>query len=327
MSQVQPPRVLVVIPCLNEEATLERVVAAAVLTNDMAMQIIIVDGGSQDHTLQIAQNLTSSFPNVLLAHNPKRVQSAAINLAVRNFGATSDYLIRLDAHADYPSDYCKILVREAERTDAASVVVSMRTVGRGWFQRAVAVAQNSRLGTGGSPHRSSVLQGRWTDHGHHALMRVEAFKKVGGYDELFSRNEDAELDLRLQRAGFRIWLTGETSITHYPRSTPRALFRQYLGNGAGRAQTMIKHRGRPQLRQSAPIALLPIALVALLSPFSPIAALPLIVWAVCCISYGAVLGIVSNDSAAVGAGPAAMIMHLGWSLGFWTQIAKTTCRR
>ena len=42
-------------------------------------------------------------------------------------------------------------------------------------------------------------EGHWADHGHHALMRISAFRAVGGYDESFSHNEDAELDYRLGR--------------------------------------------------------------------------------------------------------------------------------
>ena len=41
-------------------------------------------------------------------------------------------------------------------------------------------------------------------------MRIAAFRAVGGYDESFSHNEDAELDYRLRQAGYRIWMTDKT---------------------------------------------------------------------------------------------------------------------
>ena len=84
--------------------------------------------------------------------------------------------------ATIPTDYCDRLVEEAAATGADSVVVSMATKGVGAFQKATAFAQNSKLGNGGSKHREGA-EGHWTDHGHHALMRVEAFRAVGGYDE------------------------------------------------------------------------------------------------------------------------------------------------
>src|SRR5207248_7193295 len=143
-------------------------------------------------------------------------------LAARLMGERRPWLVRVDAHADYPPNYASTLIAEARRTGAASVVVAMETRGEGTFQRAVAAAQNSRLGAGGSPHRR-VTPGRWVDHGHHALFRLDAFEAVGGYDEGFSHNEDAEFDLRLRQQGGRIWLTDKVRIGYHPRATPSAL--------------------------------------------------------------------------------------------------------
>jgi succinoglycan biosynthesis protein ExoA len=270
--------------------------------------------------------MTQRFANVFLLDNPKRVQAAAVNLAAREFGAGVEFLLRLDAHAEYPDDYAVTLIEEAIRTRAESVVVSMKTRGVGWFQRAVAAAQNSKLGTGGASHRMSVSEGRWTDHGHHALMRIDAFRNIGGYDESFSHNEDAELDFRLRQAGMRIWLTSKTFMTHYPRTSPVALFRQYVSYGAGRARTAIKHRARLRLRQMAPIAVVPITLLAAASPWNWIVAIPVTIWALGCVAYGTVLAIKSRDGALIASGAAAIIMHFGWSLGFWRTACTTLGR-
>ena len=211
------------------------------------------------------------------------------------------------------------LVDEAMETGATSVVVGMETIGRPGFQRAAAVAQSSRLGAGGSAHRNGGASG-WVDHGHHALFRLDAFAACGGYDESFSHNEDAELDVRLARAGGRIWLTGAAPMTYYPRATAGALWRQYLNYGRGRARTVLKHRTRLRLRQALPLAVAPAALAALAAPLWWPAALPALGWALACLTYGAVLGLRRRDVWAALAGPAAMIMHLAWSAGFWSQL-------
>ena len=205
------PGVLAVIPCLNEDHTIERLVNQLLQNNrEYPLRIVIADGGSSDRTAKIAQKLASQHPNVLYLHNQKRLQSTAINLAVATFGTDAEFLIRLDAHADYPDDYCRILLEEAKITSAASVVVAMETRGITCFQRAVAAASNSKLGNGGLAHRMAPATGKLVDHGHHALMRIDAFNSVGGYDESYSHNEDAELDVRLRKAGFSIWLTSKT---------------------------------------------------------------------------------------------------------------------
>ena len=101
----------------------------------------------------------------------------------------------------------------------------MRSEGENCFQRAAAVAQNSVLGTGGAAHRRSGEEG-FVDHGHHALFDLKQFDSVGGYDDTLSHNEDAEFDIRLTRAGGRIWLTRAIEVTYFPRSHPLALYRQ-----------------------------------------------------------------------------------------------------
>jgi succinoglycan biosynthesis protein ExoA len=284
------------------------------------MRIVIADGGSSDKTSTIAGKLAKEFDNVVFLYNPKRVQSAAVNLAVESYGKDAEFLIRIDAHATYPADYCKILLEEAEQTQASSVVVAMHTVGTTCFQQAVAAAQNSKIGNGGSAHRSVGTKGMWVDHGHHALMRIDAFRKIRGYDESFSHNEDAELDTRLTQAGFRIWMTGKTALTYYPRSAPISLFQQYADYGHGRARHIRKHKARPKLRQLAPAFVVPAALLLLGTPFTGLAALPFMLWALLCLTYGVVMGVQARNRCIAAAGPAAMIMHFGWSVGFWEGI-------
>ena len=310
--------VLIVIPCLNEEAHIEalaRQMIGAPLS--LPRRIVIADGGSTDRTAEIAQRLTAEFSEIAYLENPKKLQSAAVNLAAATYGAGAEFLIRLDAHADYPRGYCQALIDGAEQTGAASVVVAMETASVHEFQRAVAAAQNSKLGNGGSAHRLAGGEGRFVDHGHHALMRLAAFNAVGGYDETFSHNEDAELDTRLGTAGYKIWLTGKTHLKYYPRATPQALFRQYLKYGAGRAATILKHRARPKPRQLAPAAVLPALVLAL---FGGVLALPLAAWAALCLGYGLLLAVKEKDPVIALAGPAAMIMHLAWSIGFWRRM-------
>ncbi|MGF9692452.1 glycosyltransferase family 2 protein [Rhizobium sp. 0TCS1.26] len=320
-SPIQPEmRSLIVIPCLNEArhiGTLLRDLAESRGNNDML--IVVADGGSTDGTREIVAGLTPSIADLVLLENPKRIQSAAVNLAVERFGYGRQYLIRIDAHGDYPEDYCQILLQEAVDTGADSVVVGMKTVGTGTFQRATALAQNSKLGNGGSKHREGA-EGQWIEHGHHALMRIEAFRAVGGYDESFTHNEDAELDHRLRKAGYRIWMTAKTFMTYYPRSAPYPLFRQYLGYGRGRARNLLKHRSVPKLRQALPLMVMPVIVGAGLAVLHWVAAVPLLLWAGLCLAYGVWIAVSERNAYGPLAAISAMIMHAAWSAGFWLEL-------
>lgn len=318
--------VLAVIPCLNEAAHIERV--ALKLLEDagpLDLTVVIADGGSSDGALEIAQRLAAEHPGIIVLKNNKRLQSAALNYAVEKYSMGKHYLIRVDAHSNYPDNYCRRLVQIQSETGAASVVVSIITKGNACFQRAAAAAQNSRLGNGGAPHRVSGL-GRFVDHGHHALMLISAFRSVGGYDETFSHNEDAELDIRLRAARYQLWLAGQFYITYFPRASAGALFRQYFSYGKGRCRTLIKHGKWPKVRQTLPLAVGPVVAAALFSPLAPILAVPAFAWASLCILYGITLGIRSADSCAAMSGLAAMTMHLGWSLGFLSAGATSLAK-
>jgi succinoglycan biosynthesis protein ExoA len=313
-------RALIVIPALNEARVIASVIARILEDDDLVDPLLLVaDGGSTDGTREIVARMAADDRRVRLLENPRRLQSAALNLAARALGADRPWLVRVDAHADYPKNYASSLIAEAMRTGATSVVVSMDTVGEDGFQRAVAAAQNSVLGTGGSAHRLATA-GQWVDHGHHALFNREAFQSLGGYDETFSHNEDAELDLRLAKEGGKIWLTDQVRIGYYPRSTPGALAKQYFSYGKGRARTVLKHYTPLKIRQTLPLAVAPAVVSALAAPLFWPSVIPALVWALAALSFGVLLGLRKRDPAALMSGPAAMIMHVAWSAGFWAQL-------
>jgi GT2 family glycosyltransferase len=322
-----PGKALIVVPALNEATHIAAVLAGLIpFARRTGAQIVVADGGSTDGTRGIVRQMARDEPLIHLIDNPARLQGAGINLAVRTFGDAADWLLRIDAHSAYPPDYCDRLLSEAGKTGADAVVVSMKAVGQGPLQRLIAVAQNSRLGNGGAAHRSAP-EGRWVDHGHHALMRIAAFRAVGGYDESFSHNEDAELDHRLRTAGHRLWLTAETGLDYFPRRTLGSLLAQYFRFGRGRARNILKHRAGLGIRQAAVAALAPLVLLAPLTPLQPVFALPLAAWLLACFIGGVALAVAGRQPQAVLSGFIAGAMHLAWSAGFWAQTVPAVLRQ
>jgi succinoglycan biosynthesis protein ExoA len=316
--------VLIVVPCLNEAPNLPALLKKFCSDSPGAL-IVVVDGGSSDDSRGIVQDFSDRYDSVRLLDNPKRVQSAGINLAVRNYGQKREWLVRVDAHCVYPDDFVETLIDAAREHRAESVVVPMITKGMACFQTAVAAAQNSVLGTGGAAHRH-VGKGRYVDHGHHALLRLDRFYCAGGYDEDFSHNEDAELDQRLLKLGTRLWLEPRGAVIYSPRETPQRLYRQYFNHGGGRARTVLKHRLKLKIRQRLPLMILPMVCLASIGAAGTIyngnfimLAIPVLAWAVLCLGYGLALALRARSWCTVAAGGAAAIMHLAWSAGYWNR--------
>jgi succinoglycan biosynthesis protein ExoA len=310
-------RVVIFIPTLNEATHIIDVLRSLEPgARRLGAQIAVVDGGSDDGTVELVRQQAARFPAIVLLHNPKRLQAAAINLAAKHFRDQADWFIRVDAHAAYPEDYCDVLLEEALRTGAESVTVKMTAQGQGLIQRNIAAAQNALFGNGGSAHRSGG-EGRFVDHGHHALMQMSAFRAVGGYDESFSHNEDAELDQRLRKAGHRIWLTTATGILYFPRDSLGKLSRQYLNFGAGRFATALKHPGSLGGRHFVLMGLAPVAGLSAFSIFTPQAAMPLLMWFALCLVLGLVKAFRNRAPQLAFCGVAAAVMQLSWSVGFW----------
>jgi len=318
--------ILIVIPCLNEAQNLPRLIAQFACDAPGAM-IVVADGGSTDGSQAIVAEAANRHANLRLLDNPAKLQSAGINRAVAAYGNEHLWLLRVDAHCTYPPDYAGILVEAADRMAADSVVVPMVTRGDTCLQRAIAAAQNSKLGTGGSLHRH-IGDGQFVDHGHHALFKLEPFVQAGGYDEGFSHNEDAELDCRLVQGGARIWLEPSAHLTYLPRRTFGALFKQYRGYGRGRARTVRKHMLALKRRQQLPLLVLPAVaaggfglLLSVVWPLAGVLVLPALIWLFGSIAYGLYLAVSSRGFCTSMAGLAAATMHLAWSIGYWEFLA------
>lgn len=325
-------RVLVVVPTLNEEKHIAALLES--LINDVKAlpqgttgQIAVVDGGSDDRTVELSRAREHAGDPVVILNNPRRIQSAAMNLAARCLGRDTDVLIRCDAHAQYPADFCRRLLVTLEQEQADAVVVPMDSVGDGPLQKAIACVSNSLIGTGGSAHRGGARSG-FVDHGHHAAFRMNRFRTTGGYDEGYSHNEDAEYDCRQRALGAKIFLDASIRVKYRPRSTLKALCRQYFNYGAGRARTVRRHPGTIRLRQFlVPAHVLISGVSVLVSPWFP----AILLWPASYVTVvsvtSAYLGIREQSlSTAIIAAPAACAMHLSWGTGFLSSLRHPEAR-
>lgn len=101
----------VVIPCYNEERTLESVVDRVLRAArcGLDIEVIIVDDGSRDGSAEVIKNLAARYPEIVAASNGHNQGKGA---ALRNGfqKATGDIVLVQDADQEYdPAEYPKLL--------------------------------------------------------------------------------------------------------------------------------------------------------------------------------------------------------------------------
>lgn len=244
------PAISVILPVLNEESHLERAVLS-VLSQDYRgpLEIILALGPSRDRTNEIATKLASQDNRVKLLDSPTGKTAAGLNLALA--ASKSPVVVRVDGHAQIPSNYISLIVEILNRTGAVNVGGVMAAVGTTAFERAVAGAMRSPLGVGASRFHTGGEAGE-VDTVYLGAFRREALIAIGGFDERFTRAQDWELNFRLRENGGVIYFDPRLHVTYRPRSSVGALAKQYFEYGRWRRVVSRRHSGTINYRYLAP---------------------------------------------------------------------------
>jgi glycosyltransferase involved in cell wall biosynthesis len=211
----------IVIPALNEEKMiglcLESLTQLAFARD--RFEVLIVDNGSRDRTLAIAE----SFKDRL---NLKILQEAGVRIsALRNRGAraaSGDIVAFLDADCLAPTDWLDriyaLTPRETAGVLGAHYLLPENSswVGRTWhrYQEAPKSGDVSHVPAGD------------------LIMRREDFLKLGGFDESIQTNEDYELCERARKDGMHVRAFPEVGVIHLGTAQSlRVFFRKQAWHG------------------------------------------------------------------------------------------------
>lgn len=211
----------IIIPALNEEKMIGRCLESLTklaFARDR-FEVLVVDNGSRDRTLAIAE----SFKDRL---NLKVLQQAGVRIsALRNLGARAAsgcILAFLDADCLALADWLDRIFT-LTRADGAGVLgahyllpENSSWVGRTWhhYQEAPKSGKVSHVPAGD------------------LIMRREDFLKLGGFDETIQTNEDYELCDRARKAGMHVQAFPQIGVIHLGTAQSlRVFFRKQAWHG------------------------------------------------------------------------------------------------
>lgn len=281
-------------------------------------------------TAATAIRLAERDERVRVIDNPEGTTPAALNLAIA--AARHPVVVRVDAQSRLPQGYRDRVVALLRETGAVNV--GGRQIARAGEGMAgdIAIAMNMGLGHGGARYRSGS-EGGPVDTVYLGAFRAEALRAVGGYDEEFLTNQDAELNERLRRAGGIVWLDPALEVGYLPRRSLGALVRQFHAYGRGRVATARRHPGSIRPRQlAAPTLVLILLLAVALVAVDPRLLLVIVLAYLVLLVLGVGLSAGHGRRRLPFVVAALVTMHLAWGSGFliaWTRamIGQVSRRR
>ena len=221
--------VSVVMPVRNEGKFIRRVLDD-LSTQDFPqerMELIIVDGISDDDTYEAASTFESKFQNFRIISNPGKLSSKARNLGAK--AARGKYIVYIDGHCHLPSTKLLsdiVALFEKSGADALCRPQPLTLRPQTLFQRAVSLARASGLGHALDSTIYTNRERFVKAASSAASYRRSVFERVGYFDESFDACEDVEFNTRVDKAGLKSFISPKLTVEYAARRSIFALFTQ-----------------------------------------------------------------------------------------------------
>lgn len=190
----------VVIPALNEEDSIGGLLENLLSQTLKPAEIVITDGGSTDRTRDIVEEFVTSGAPVHLVRVTRSMPGRARNLAVKE--SRCDWIAFTDGGITLESVWLEALATKASESGADVVYGTYEPIVKSFFTECAAIAYVPPpfASDDGLVRPRSIVS---------ALMRREAWEKVGGFPEELRSAEDLLFMNHVEQAGFAIARTAK----------------------------------------------------------------------------------------------------------------------
>lgn len=223
----------VICPVFNESKYIDLFIGSILHQDyDLAkIEVILVDGMSTDNTRSRVNQYCEKYSFLKLLENREQIVPYAMNIGIRE--SIGEYIIRLDAHSVYPSNYISKLIEYAQYTNSDNIGGICKTDVKNKNPKSLAIVEvlGNKFGVGNSSFRIGANKITEVDTVPFGCFKRNVFDRFGYYDERLARNQDIELNKRILRGGGKIYLIPEIECTYFARETFKGLMENNFQNG------------------------------------------------------------------------------------------------
>ena len=190
---MKKPLFSIIIPCLNEEHFLPKLLKNLNSQTFKDFEVIVVDGHSDDKTVQVTQEFKAKYPLHLQTTKVRNV-SFQRNLGAKK--AKGKILIFFDADTQIPNNYLKLIHQHLKNHDHHFITTHMNVDSPKLSAKFFGVFTNLTFNFGkliNNPFCYGAMQ----------TVEKEAFFKVGGFDDETKFGEDSQLFKKLLKSGYK----------------------------------------------------------------------------------------------------------------------------
>ena len=223
----------IIIACRNEEKFIGRCLDS-IVANDYPkknLEILVVDGLSEDGTRNIVKKYIERFPIIHLLDNIKKNTSSAFNKGIET--AKGEIIMIMGAHSIYKDDYISQCVDHLIKGDADNVggICKILPQNNSLIAESIAYASSSSFAAGDAYYRIGSEEKRYVDTVFGGCYKRKIFDVIGCFDEDLLRTQDSEFNARLIKNGGKILLVPSIVSYYYARKSLGELLKMNLQYG------------------------------------------------------------------------------------------------